>query len=202
MVVVSTRSDKKLYHELYCPYADRIQKRYRKTLKTVEIAKERGYSECSWCGGLHGEFLQTEIHPNLYGRVRKAISFSFDRIDKALCMKTRNGFWKVIKSPYDGMYKLYHLNHGDFDYRIDPKVLMRRTFHRQKDVKPGSHVAKFVSYVYEHDKAKTIIDNDWRKLPQKTQKQKRYYKQAEKRANRNKRKRLYEIFDKIEKGEI
>jgi len=202
MVYASMKSKKKLYHMEWCPCVKRIDKRFLRKMKTYDIAKEQGYSECAYCGGTHGAYKAILRNPMMFGRIRKSFWFTYDWKDRALCVRTSSGFWKIIKGDMDGLYRLYHLNRGSYDPAKTDYELMHGTFHRQKDVHPAENLERFMPYIYEHDKAKIIMDQDWRKLPKKTKKQKKYYRQAEKRASRNKKRRLDEIFDKIEKGVI
>lgn len=133
---------------------------------------------------------------------RKSVTFCWDPVDKALCFRTSEGFWKVVVKETDGYYRLWHLNHSHFERDQPDKVLMRRAFHRQNDVDITKQLGKIISYISEHDRAKKIIEQDWKQLPKKTPKQRRYYRQAKKKARRKENKRLDEIFRKIEKGEL
>lgn len=200
-MVISKKSDQMIYHEEDCPYAKRIKKKYRRHI-SEDTAKERGYHPCSYCGGLHGMYLRMRDDPAYFARGREGLSVSYDRIDRGLCFRTSNGFWKVlIRGPVE-TYKLWHLNHGHFDPELPDKVLMRRTFHRQTDVKETLNMGRIIRYISDHDKAKRIIDDDWKKLPKSTPKQKKYYKQAQKRARRKENRRIDELFKKLEKGEL
>ena len=200
-MVISKKSDQMIYHEEDCPYAKRISKKYCRHI-SIDTAKERGYHACSYCGGLHGMYLRMRDDPMFFGRIKEGISVSYDRVDRGLCFRTKNGFWKVlIRGPVE-TYKLWHLNHGHFDPELPDKILMRRTFHRQTDVKETMNMGRIIRYISDHDKAKRIIDNDWKKLPKSTPKQKKYYKQAKKRAKRKENKRIDELFKKLEKGEL
>ena len=200
-MVISRKSKVKVYHRDWCPYAKRIQRYYRKDLSEEKL-KSRGYHECSWCGGLHGKYIDVMTHPELYSDVRKPIQFYWDRVSQGFCMQTDVGFWKVLISRTTGNYSLFHLNHGDFASRNTVYSRMRGKYHRQHDVEQTTHLGKLVQYVSEHDKAKKIIDYDYRNLPKKTPKQRKYFKQAEKKHRRKEHKRLDELFRQLEKGEI
>ena len=56
-------------------------------------------------------------------------------------------------------------------------------------------------YIIKHDEAKKIIADDYRKLPQNTRKEKKYYEIARKRDHRQKRRQLYNLLDCISRGE-
>jgi hypothetical protein len=193
-VVISKKSGQMIYHEETCPYAKRMQKKYRRYI-SEQKALEKGYRPCSYCGGLHGIFLSFVDDSN-------DLTASYDKKDKALCFRTDVGFWKVLEQGDPKSYRLWHLNGSDFDQNVESKYLMRRSFHRQVDVKSTTNIGKIVQYIRDHDKAKKIIKDDWKKLPKSTQKQKRYYKQAKKREERKRHKRLDQLFEMIEKGKI
>ena len=193
-MVISKNSKDMIYHEDTCPYAKRISKKYRRC-KSEKVLLERGYRACSYCGGLHGFFLK-------YDPMQDDPEASYDRKDKALCFRTDVGFWKVLEQGEHPTYRLWHLNRKDFDPNIDSKFLMRRSFHRQVDVQSTLNMSKIIQYIRDHDKAKKIMNDDWRKLPKKTQKQRKYYKQAKRREEKKQHKRLDQIFEMIEKGKI
>ena len=52
----------------------------------------------------------------------------------------------------------------------------------------------------EHDRAKRIILEDYKKLPQRTKKQKKYYKKAEQRARRLQIRRVDMLLDSLKTG--
>lgn len=193
-MVISKKSSQMIYHEESCPYAKRMQKKYRRYI-SEQTALERGYHPCSYCGGLHGFFLR-------YDNVSNDLVASYDRKDKALCFRTDIGFWKILEQGEPKTYRLWHLNGSDFDKNVESKYLMRRSFHRQVDVKSTLNMSRIIQYIRDHDKAKKIIKDDWKKLPKTTSKQKKYYKQAKKREERKKHRRIDELFKKLEKGEL
>lgn len=193
-MVISKKSGQMIYHEESCPYAKRMQKKYRRYI-SEQTALERGYHPCSYCGGLHGFFLRYDNDSN-------DLVASYDRKDKALCFRTDIGFWKILEQGEPKTYRLWHLNGSDFDKNVESKYLMRRSFHRQVDVKSTLNMSRIIQYIRDHDKAKKIIKDDWKKLPKTTSKQKKYYKQAKKREERKKHRRIDELFKKLEKGEL
>lgn len=200
-MVISKKSSQMIYHEEDCRYVKKMRSEHRVYI-SESVALEKGYRPCSWCGGMHGVYLQLRTTPALYGKARDGLRESYDTIDKALCFRTEAGFWKILKQGEPATYRLWHLNHGDFDPAVSDRKLMRRSFHRQVDVKSTLKFGRIISYIHDHDKAKKIMDKDWKKLPNKTPKQRKYFKQAEKRERRKQNKRIDELFKKIEKGEL
>ena len=200
-MVISKKSKDMIYHEEACPYAKRMTKKYCCYI-SEKTAKERGYHACSYCGGIHGLYLKLRDDPAYCSRSKEGLMISYDRIDRGICFRTSYGFWKVIIREPVETYKLWHLNRGHFDTELPDKILMRREFHRQSDVKETTNIGRIMQYISDHDKAKKIIENDWKKLPKSTSKQKKYYKQAQKRARQREHQRIDELFKKLEKGEL
>ena len=95
-----------------------------------------------------------------------------------------------------------------FEYLYDDKydrtktfeALMHDVFHRQSDVPAYESLLKHVNYIVEHDRAKRIILEDYKKLPQRTKKQKKYYKKAEQRARRLQIMRVDMLLDSLKTG--
>lgn len=198
-MVISKKSRQKIYHDEWCPYAKRVGRKYRREVTTDE-AKRRGYVPCAYCGGMHGIYKVMLMDQNLFGKPRKKLKFSYDRGDQALCFRSNVGFWKIKQNQHTNLYNLYHLNKGSFYQSATDKQLMHGYFHRQRDVDGTDSMQKIVNYIYEHDKAKQIMcDNNYRNLPQKTKKQRKYYKQAKKKAIRKEINRVNDIFAKLER---
>ena len=102
---------------------------------------------------------------------RYGVQFTMAYDTDTLYIRTDVGFWKIYTKA-DMQYRLYHLN------RFDPAL-----------------------YIIKHDEAKKIIADDYRKLPQNTRKEKKYYEIARKRDHRQKRRQLYNLLDCISRGE-
>ena len=166
MVVISKRSKLKVFHEPYCPYAKRMIGKYKRNL-TEEQARSRGYSECSWCGGIHGTYLRMKAFPQAFPKDLSELGLSYDFENQAVCFRTKIGFWKGW-------------------------------FHRQVDMSTTKKLGYILKYIVDHDKAKAIMEDDWRKLPKSTKQQRRYYRQAKKRERKKSIQRVDEIFRQLE----
>ncbi len=79
--------------------------------------------------------------------------------------------------------------------------IKKADYHCQKDVKATDSFEKIMRYIINHDKAKVIIMDDYRKLPRRTKKQKMYYKNAEQKAKRKQKYRVYELFARLERND-
>lgn len=60
-----------------------------------------------------------------------------------------------------------------------------------------------MQYIVKHDAAKKVEQIDYKNLPQRTKKQKKYYRQSENRARRKSVSRVLDLFAELEvKGEL
>ena len=62
-MVISKKSSQMIYHEEDCPYAKRMDKKYKRNI-SERRALERGYHACSYCGGLHVFYVQHVNEPS------------------------------------------------------------------------------------------------------------------------------------------
>ena len=99
----------------------------------------------------------------------------------------------------DMQYRLYHLN--TFDGSLPTEQMMHGRYHQQKDVKLSASPNSILHYIVKHDEAMKIIEVDYRKLPQNTRKEKKYYEKARNREGRRKKRQLYNLLDCISRGE-
>ena len=161
-----------------------------------EQAEKEGYCECKYCAGLRGD-VRTHKAQILSWTHKKEMEFKFDDHTETLYIKTKIGFWKIYLKDDIDKYLLYHRN--IFEANTDYQELIRGEFHRQKDVKQTDSLVKLVEYIDAHDKAKAVIQDDYHNLPRRTKKQKKYYKQAERKVKREAVKRMDTLFAMLER---
>ena len=76
-------------------------------------------------------------------------------------------------------------------------------YHVQTDVARNQSPYKHLQYIVKHDAAKKVEQIDYKNLPKRTKKQKKYYSQAENRARRKSVSRVLDLFAELEaKGEL
>lgn len=109
--------------------------------------------------------------------------------------------WKIAYGYHFDWFKLLHC---PFDGEgLTMEQVKEAHYHVQKDVPRNQSPLKHLQYIAKHDAAKKIERIDYRKLPQKTKKQKKYYRQAKNRAIRKSANRVIEILAELEvKGEL
>ena len=198
-VIVSMKDSgrRMVYHRPECIYVRRMKRENRMRL-TQEWAENHGYCCCKYCGGLRGE-MRTD---NQIEEWKKTYHISIDYVKQTdtLYVRTGIGCWKIFYKESVGRYVLYHRN--QYDKNMSLRQAANGMYHRQSDVKPTSSLHRLVRYIVEHDKAKLIIMDDYRKLPRETALQRKYYRKAEKKAKSRERKmawiRLEDLFRQIE----
>lgn len=189
--VLVSRKGKKVYHENFCPYILRTERKNRKTIDELEAIRYH-YRECSFCRSVRGL---------VYKYRKSGLDTSFDPIDNAMCIRTEVGFWKAIWVDEEQKWKLFHCNHGDFAPEKPSRLLMRGHFHRQRDVPLTSSLSKIVAYILRHDESLIKCEGDYRKMPKNTPKQRKYYNRAKNRAKKKSIRNVYKILDQIKMEE-
>ena len=195
LVIASTENSKKnkIYHRHGCIYAKRIKTEHRMEMEATPTVRHF-YRECKYCGGLSGD---VRVHKARFNDLsaKKRANFIYQKDTDTLYIQTDIGFWKMYTEDKKGRYVLYHRNSYHSDMKL--KTAMWGEFHRQTDVKKTSSMDKIIDYVIKHDEAKIIIQYDYRKLPRRTKKQKKYFKSAERKAKRKEMQRLDYLFAAI-----
>ena len=197
-VVVSKKTDKKnrIYHRVSCIYANRIKPENRKDM-SLEKAQRYHYRECKCCSGLQGDIREhKKIIPKWEQKYN--MQFIYEKKEDTLFISTEVGFWKVYLKEGLEKYLLYHRNYYSKD--MNHKTACSGEFHRQTDVKATHSLTKLVEYITKHDRAKVIIMEDYRKLPHSTKEQKKYYRAAERKAQKKASRRLDALFAALEDG--
>ena len=127
------------------------------------------------------------------------IQIEFDNTD--LYIITDMAAWKIAYGYHFDWYKLLHCH---FEGRpITMEEAKTAHYHVQMDVPVNQTPYKHLQYIVKHDMAKKVEQINYKNLPQRTKKQKKYYRQAENRARRNSVKRVFNLFAELEaKGEL
>ena len=191
-VIISKET--KIYHEHWCPYVSKMNKKNRREEK-LHRAINRGYHACKFCFSLKGEAFRAKRYAG--------INAYYDALDEAICIKTELGFWKAKYNEVAQDYTLFHMNHGGykcFDPKFPPNKLARGCFHRQKDFRPTPDLEKIYRYIKHHDENKKLYMEDYRKMPKGTKLQRKYYEQAKKRKQRKDAKRVDQLLEEIQNG--
>lgn len=122
------------------------------------------------------------------------IQMEYDGTD--LYVLTDLAVWKIA---YSYHYKWFKLLHCPFSgAKLTIEEAKHAHYHVQVDVPRGQSPYKYLQYLFKHDAAKKMEQVDYKKLPQKTKREKKYYRQAEKRQQRKSVNRVMDIFAQLE----
>ena len=192
--VIISRKKGEVYHEPFCPYVNYIGKKEKRSI-SEEKAINLGYRECKFCHSVRG------ISYNY--RKNTDYCVSYDPVDDALCVRTDAGFWKLIWRDNIQRWHLFHMNHHgwhSFDPKLPSRILARGSFHRQSDFSPTTSVDCALHYIYAHDKNYGIAEQDIRKMPKNTKKQRSFYNIQKNRKKREGVREVYRIFDELKRS--
>ena len=193
--IFSTESRKKIFHLSGCPYSRRI--RYRNKMITGTAEAERlGYHACCYCCTMRGFYNINK--KRLEAQAEKdGFRFTFVSRTGTLYIRTDVGAWKIFMTR-DIHYRLFHLN--EFDPSITEKRIMTGKYHMQTDVQPALSPFSLIDYIVRHDRAKKTIEEDYRRLPQRTKREKKYYRKAQRKDALKNKRRVSELLDCISCG--
>lgn len=116
-----------------------------------------------------------------------------------LYLLTDIAVWKIA---YGYRYDCFKLLHCPFNGKALTMEEAKIThYHIQADVPRNQSPYKHLQYIAKHDEAKKIEQIDYKNLPQRTKKQKKYYRQAENREKRKSVRRVWDLFAELEAKE-
>ena len=196
MAVISMKTDlkKRVYHKDGCIYTNRIKAENRRMISTKK-AQALHFHECKYCSGLKGD---VRVHKQDIAEWERKnqIKIYYETKTDTLYLQTQVGFWKLFLKKEANAYLLYHRNY--FNDQIALSQAMNGEFHRQSDVGETKSLGKIVDYIVSHDRAKVVIMDNYKKLPQSTKQQKKYFRAAERKAKRREHRRVNQLFTYIE----
>lgn len=121
--------------------------------------------------------------------------------DEDLYILTDIAAWKISYNYYLDRYKLLHCPFDGHSLTIEEAKSAR--YHVQTDVAKNKSPYKHLQYIVKHDEARKIELVDYKNLPRKTRKEKKYYRQASNRARRKSIDNVLNILAELEaKGEV
>ena len=186
-------NQKKVYHNKNCIHVNRIKDANKKEL-TLTQAKKKGYKECQCCHGMSGLLLENKTNIKEW-KQNNDIKFYYAIKQRTLYVRTEIGFWRISMKRGTNLLLLYHRN--NYHKNLTYAQAKAGGFHRQTELTETQSLQKVVEFIIRHDKAKLIIQDDYRKLPKTTKKQKKYYRFAEKKEKKKAMERLDELFEQI-----
>ena len=127
----------------------------------------------------------------------KKLQIEYDGTD--LYVITDMAAWKIAYGYHYDCFKLLHCPFNGQPLTMEEAKTAH--YHVQVDVPKNQSPYKHIRYIAKHDEAKKIEQTDYKNLPQKTKKQKKYYRQAENRAKRKSVSRVLDLFAELEAKE-
>ncbi len=193
VVISNTATNyKHIYHRANCFYTNRI-KYGNRFIISYSSAKENGMCACKYCSGYDGEIRTRKDEMKAW---EKKYNLSIMCKPFGIFVFTNIGCWKIWYCNETETYVLFHKNF--YDKSLSHEEAIKGKYHRQADVKETESLERMISYIANHDKAKIIMVEDYRKLPQDTRAQKKYYRQAQNRARRSAVRRVDSLFALLE----
>ena len=129
---------------------------------------------------------------------KRGVQIEFDDTD--LYIITDIAAWKISYVEYFDRYKLLHC---PFDKNpLTMGEAKTAHYHVQRDVAKNQSPYNHLEYILRHDEAKKLMQVSYKKLPEVTKQQKKYYRQAENREKRNSIKRVWNLFAKLEEEKL
>ena len=192
MSVVFVRKNGKIFHEPWCPYVRKMNKRI--SIKETK-AISKGYCECKFCRSTKGiAYKYRKYTP-------EGLECYYDKFDDAICFKSCAGFWKIIWNEQNKGWNTFHLNQSHFCKNSPAEYMMRKGFHRQTDIPSTSSISNIISYIQRHDKDLAHHGGDYHKMYHGTKQQKKFYNSAKKRAKKKSIRNVYKILNKLNKNQ-
>ncbi|MDO4961491.1 MAG: hypothetical protein Q4E57_06525 [Eubacteriales bacterium] len=192
-MIVSMKAPTKVYHMSGCKYAKRIKQENSAGLKKA-WAEAEGYRPCRWCcTSMDGRYSTERKKAE---KLLEENGLVIDKLSGMLYIRSDIGCWKLVYSRGNDEFLLFHRNRAD---GITPIENVEDVpYHRQMDSFKHHSILAACQYIIKHDAAKKIIAMDYRKLPQRTRKEKKYYKKAERKERRKNILRIDDLFRQIE----
>ena len=186
--VMSRQSN--VYHREYCGHIDKI-KSQNQVVTTWDAAKYRGYRGCKCCNNM--SYLARIAEGTMrYNERERGMAFKMK--DGMLYVKTEMGCWRLVYTRSTERIALYHRNQRQ--QPLDWAHPEQSRYHQQKDQLYFRDIKAALDYIYDHDKFRAAEQKDKNNVKFKN---KKYQKQAEKRAQRAKLRKVDRIFKELEK---
>lgn len=185
-------------HKPDCSTIQFIEEEYKENM-TLKEAENYHYNKCKTCLGF-GEYIKSQKSYFPSWEQKYHIQIFFNELERFIFVKTNISFWKIYLNYDFNKLQLFHLSELSEEisfHEMSLDELKNAKFHRQMDVRPTDSLGKIINYIGEHDKAKQIIADNYKKLPTNTKRRKKYFKRAERREKWKEMQRLDKLFELI-----
>lgn len=195
MRVISRESASLVYHRETCYHVLRMKKENRRTI-SLRNAEERGYRPCKCCNNIRFAY---EMELSHITDIASRYGMEVNLKNNAVYVRTDIGSWRIQYRKHAQRFILFHsVNRGPRPSLGEVELLH---YHRQGDIWEAGTICKCLSYIGAHDEFKKKMPSDYRKMPQDTRRQKKYYQAAKRREEKRSARRLDQLFCMVEEKE-
>ncbi|MGF7012300.1 hypothetical protein M2145_001008 [Lachnospiraceae bacterium PF1-21] len=184
MYASSKRSKRKVFHYQGCPYEKRLSPANTVYFHTDTDAVDAGYTSCKCCSRMRKLFKTEKEKIN---RIVATSKLRIRLLGEELYIETPVASWKlVLERQKQGRPKklvLYHNNSAVYRRLPTENGLARHNYHLQTDVSKST-ISEYLTYITRHDDWRLEILDDYKKMPNRTRKQKNNYNRRKKRAKK------------------
>ena len=143
MCYICGMSDNKIAHSWDCRYVKLIPEKNRKYFDYRRSANEAGFGYCKYCSYVMRYVRKEKKALDDYCQAT-GLTYSFNRQDGSLDIKSRSDEWKIVERGRDHSLRLFHKNQLDLgEESIIPG------YHNQK-ITRGT-VLGYLDYIVKHD---------------------------------------------------
>ena len=143
MCYICGKSDNKIAHSRDCRYVKLIPEKNRKYFGNRRSAREAGYGYCKCCAYIMQYVRKEKKALDDYSQAT-GLTYSFNRQDGSLDIKSRSDEWKIVVRGKDETIRLYHKNQLDLGEESGIPG-----YHMQKVLK--GTVLGYLDYIVKHD---------------------------------------------------
>lgn len=196
MRIMSKQSNSMVYHRPECSYARRIYKRNRIKLSWQD-AEWKGYRPCKCCNNMCFVY---QLEQDVAGKFcQNHHNMDIDLVGNEVYVRTDVGCWKIHYKKHEQKFILFHRNFVKGHIALED--VEKAPYHRQKDMYEAGSVMKLLQYIQGHDEFRQFGPADYRQMPQRTRRQRNYYKSAKRLQEKRDARRVDYLFRLIEQKE-
>ena len=143
MCYICGKSGNRIAHSYDCRYVKLIPEKNREYYDYRRTANEAGYGYCKYCSYVMEYVRKEKKALDDYSRAT-GLTYSFNRLDGSLDIKSQSDEWKIIERGKDHTLRLYHKNQLDLE---EESIIPG--YHYQK-IQKGT-VLGYLDYIVKHD---------------------------------------------------
>ena len=143
MCYICGKSGNRIAHSYDCRYVKLIPEKNRTYYGNRRSAREAGFGYCKYCSRIMQYVRKEKTALDDYCQAT-GLTYSFNRLDGSLDIKSRSDEWKIVVRHKDDTIRLYHKNQLDLG---EESVIPG--YHSQR-IRRGT-VLGYLDYIVKHD---------------------------------------------------